>query len=305
MKSTLRWMFCSGAVVTSWLLAGCASAKPAPGGPTAKVAAAVTNVLGDEKSRDSYALGMFYGHNWQQQGIEVDWDKFSRGYKDAQAGGAMLMTPQEMRDTLNGFQKIVAARQQQMREEQAAKNKTEGEAFLAANKKKPGVVTLADGLQYRIITEGDGPTPVDGEMVLANYTGTFVDGTVFDTSTNAGKPAQFQVGRVIPGWNEALKLMKAGSKWQVFVPSDLAYGPNGMPPRIPPNSVLVFDVELVSVEQPVSAPAPVPTPPPAPVPPLTSDIIKVPSAEEMKKGAKIEVIKPEDVKKYQSQSTNK
>jgi FKBP-type peptidyl-prolyl cis-trans isomerase len=257
--------------------------------------AAGTNVLADEKSRDSYALGLYYGQNWQQQGIEVNWDIFSRGFKDAQAGGATLMTPQEMRDTLNQFQKTIVAKQQQLREQQAAKNKTDGDAFLAKNRSKPGVLTLPDGLQYTAISEGTGDMPAEGEMVSVNYRGTFIDGTEFDSSAKIGRPAQFRVGGVIPGWTEALKMMRAGSKWHVVIPSDLAYGPQGRQ-GIPPNSVLVFDMELVSVDRPEAPPAP------APPPPLTSDIIKVPSAEEMKKGAKIEIIKPEDVKKMQTQN---
>ena len=271
---------------------------PAAGSKTpAAQTPAGTNTLADEKSRDSYALGMFYGHNWQQQGIEVDWALFSRGFKDAQSGGEMLLTPQEMHDTLTAFQKNVAAKQQQMRNEQAAKNKAEGEAFLAKNKTQSGVVTLPDGLQYKVITEGAGEIPGDNNTVLVNYRGTFIDGTEFDSSAGQGKPAQLQVGRVIPGWSEALKLMKTGSKWQLFVPSELAYGQNGMPPRIPPNSTLVFEVELLAVERP--NPQPASTPPPSANPPLTSDIIKVPSAEEMKKGAKVEIIKSEDVQKLQ------
>jgi FKBP-type peptidyl-prolyl cis-trans isomerase FklB len=257
--------------------------------------AAGTNVLTDEKSRVSYAIGLSLGHNWQQQGIDLNWDIFSRGFKDAQAGGAMLMTPQEMHDTLNEFQKVMVVKQQQLREQQAAKNKSDGAAFLAANKSKYGVVTLPDGLQYMVISDGAGDMPAEGEMVSVNYRGTFIDGTEFDSSAKLGKSAQFRVGEVIPGWTEALKLMKAGSKWQLFIPSDLAYGPQGRP-GIPPNSVLVFDVDLVSVDRPEAPPAP------APPPPLTSDIIKVPSAEEMKKGAKIEIIKPEDVKKMQTQN---
>ena len=278
------------------------AAKPAPAKPaaTAKPAAGgATNVLSDEKSRDSYALGMLYGHNWQQQGIEVDWNLFSRGFKDAQSGGAMLLTPQEMRDTLNQFQKTIAARQQELRAQEAAKNKAAGDTFLAANKEKPGVTTLPDGLQYKVITDGEGPMPADGDTVTVNYRGTSIDGAVFDASA-PDKPAQLQVGRVIPGWNEALKQMKTGSKWQLFIPSDLAYGPNGAPPRIAPNSALIFDVELLSIQRanPQQAPAPSAE---AVNPPLTSDIIKVPSADELKKGAKVEILKAEDVQKLQQQ----
>jgi FKBP-type peptidyl-prolyl cis-trans isomerase len=255
-----------------------------------------TNVLTDEKARASYAIGMMLGHNWQQQGIDVDLNLVMRGLKDAQSGGATLLTPQEMQTTLAGYQKTLAAKQQEMQKELAVKNKAEGEAFLATNKDQPGVVTLPDGLQYKIITDGSGPMPASNDTVSVNYRGTFIDGTEFDGSERVGHPIQFQANRVIPGWTEALTHMKAGSKWRLFIPSELAYGQMGRPPRIPPNATLIFDVELLSVVPPA-------TPPPAPVTqnsqPLTSDIIKVPSAEEMKKGAKIEVIKPEDAEKMQ------
>jgi FKBP-type peptidyl-prolyl cis-trans isomerase FklB len=254
-----------------------------------------TNTLGDEKSRVSYAIGMTIGHNWQQQGIDVDLNLVLRGLKDAQSG-LTLMTPQEMQTTLAEYQKTLAAKQQEIQKQQAVKNKADGEAFLATNKDNPGVVTLPDGLQYKVITAGSGAMPAASDTVNVNYRGTFVDGTEFDGSDRVGHPVQFPANQVIPGWTEALTHMKAGSKWQLFIPSDLAYGAMGRPPRIPPNAVLIFEVELVSVQ-------PAATPPPAPAvqnsQPLTSDIIKVPSKEEMDKGAKIEVIKPEDAQKIQ------
>jgi FKBP-type peptidyl-prolyl cis-trans isomerase len=260
-----------------------------------------TNVLGDEKSRVSYAIGMTIGHNWQQQGIDVDLDLVLRGLKDAQTG-LTLMTPQEMQTTLADYQKSLAARQQEIQKQLAVKNKADGEAFLATNKDNPGVVTLPDGLQYKIITDGTGPMPAVTDTVNVNYRGTFIDGTEFDGSEKAGHPVQFEANQVIPGWTEALTHMKAGSKWQLFIPWALAYGPVGRPPRIPPYAVLIFEVELVSVQ-------PAATPPPAPAvqnaQPLTSDIIKVPSKEEMDKGAKIEVIKPEDAKKLIDDQQNK
>ena len=256
-----------------------------------------TNVLSDEKARVSYAIGMTIGHNFQAQGVEVNTDTLVRGLKDMQSGGTTLLTQQEMRDTLAEYQKTLAAKQRKMREEAAAKNKTDGEAFLATNKTKPGVVTLPDGLQYKIITNGNGTIPTPNDIVTVNYRGTLIDGTEFDSSINRGKPAQFSVGNVIHGWTEALTQMKVGSKWQLFVPSELAYGERGRP-GIPPNSVLIFEIELLSTEHPS---------PPASVistnAPLTSDIIKVPSLEEMKKGAKIEVIKPEDAAKLQQSQT--
>jgi FKBP-type peptidyl-prolyl cis-trans isomerase FklB len=251
-----------------------------------------TNVFNDDRQRASYAVGMMLGLNWQQQGIDVDLDLVSRGVKDAQSGGATLLTPQEMRNTLEQFQKTLAAKQQQLRAELAAKNKAEGEAFLATNKNNPGVITLTNGLQYKIITDGSGAMPALDATVTVNYRGTFLNGTEFDSSAKAGHPVQFQANRVIPGWTEALTQMKVGAKWQLFIPSELAYGEQGNR-VIPPNSTLIFEVELLDTQTPQ---------PPAPAAPLTSDIIKVPSAEEMKKGAKIEVIKPSDIPKYQSQS---
>jgi FKBP-type peptidyl-prolyl cis-trans isomerase FklB len=267
-------------------------------GAIAPLLADGTNVFNDDQQRVSYAVGMMLGHVWQQQGVDLQLDVFVRGVKDAQSGGPMLMTPQEMQDTLEQYQKSLAARQQEMREVLAKKNKADGEAFLVANKSKSGVTTLSDGLQYRILTDGNGPIPGVNDTVQVNYRGTLIDGTEFDSTARRGTPAQFQVGQVIPGWREALTRMKAGSVWELFVPSDLAYGPEGHP-GIPPNAVLIFNVQLISVG------ASLPQPAPAVVPastPLTSDIIKVPSAEDMKKGAKIEIIKPEDISKYQSQS---
>jgi len=251
-----------------------------------------TNVLGDEKSRVSYAIGMMLGHNWQQQGLEVDPEIAARAIKDIQSGGTTLLSQTEMQETLTAFQKEFKVKQQKIQEEKAIKNKAEGADFLAANKAKPGVVTLPDGLQYTVLTEGSGAMPQADNVVSVHYRGTLLDGTEFDSSYKRGQPAQFPVNGVIRGWTEALQLMKTGSKWKLFIPSDLAYGENGQR-SIPPNSVLIFEVELLSV-QPSAPPAP-------PAQPLTSDIIKVPSAEEMKKGAKIETIKAEDVQKLQAQ----
>ncbi len=259
-----------------------------------------TNVFTDAKARISYAIGMTFGHNFQAQGVEVDNDMLLRGLKDMQSGGTTLLTQQEMHDTLAEYQNTLIAKQRKMREEAAIKNKAEGAAFLAQNKTKPGVVTLPDGLQYKIITDGNGTTPASNDVVTVNYRGTLIDGTEFDSSISRGKPAQFPVGNVIPGWTEALMHMKVGSKWEIFVPSELAYGPSGRPPRIMPDSTLIFEVELLSTEQ---AKPSTPAPSAANNPPLTSDIIKVPSLEEMKKGAKIEVIKPEDAAKLQQAQT--
>jgi FKBP-type peptidyl-prolyl cis-trans isomerase len=283
-------------------LVGCAS-KSKPKEPTTRIpigkTSAGTNVFSDEKSRGSYAIGMMYGSRWKQQGIEVEYDWLVRGLKDAQAAGPTLMTEQEMGSTLNQLQKEINAKQEKRRQEIAEKNKQDGEAFLAENKTKPGVVTMPDGLQYKIITNGSGATPMMNDTVTVNYRGTFIDGKEFDSSAKTGHPAQFAVGSVIHGWTEALMQMTVGSKWQLFVPSELAYGERGRP-GIPPNAVLIFEVELLSAEHPNPSP---PASGGAINSPLTSDIIKVPSLEEMKKGAKIEVIKPEDAAKFEQSQT--
>lgn len=267
-------------------------------GLTAPLFADGTNQLTDEKSRASYAFGMLNGTQWRMQDVGFDPDIFMKGLRDGLAGGQTLMTEAEARQTMQTFQR-------EFRERQMTKLKAPGETFLTTNKLTPGIkimtVSQPNGqqseLQYQVLTEGTGPTPKPGETVSVKYTGSLINGTEFDSSHD--KPATFPVNGVIRGWSEALQKMPVGSKWKLFIPYELAYGERGMPPKIPPFSVLIFDVELLGIEA---------TPPPpanATATPLTSDIIKVPSAEELKKGAKIEVIKPEDVQKAQQQQTNK
>ena len=258
-----------------------------------------TNQFASETARVSYALGMMTGHQWKQQDLGFEADVYAQGIKDALAGGQMRLTPEEATAAIEAFKKDFMASQQKKRAEQGA-------AFLAENKNKPGVNVLPDGLQYQILMSGTGPKPAAEDTVMVNYRGTFVDGTEFDSSYKRGQPWPCQVGGVIRGWTEALLMMNVGSKWKLVIPAELAYGENP-PPRsnIPPNAVLVFEVELISIKAATPPPAPAAPPAPAvPAAPLTSDIIKVPSAEEMKKGAKIEVIKAEDVLKAQAASTN-
>ena len=244
-----------------------------------------------EISKVSYALGVMYGNGWKSQGVDVDADLFAKAVKTVQAGGTTDLSKEEAQQTLQAFGKSLQAKQHAKQAEAAVKNKADGEAFLAQNKTAPGVSTQPDGLQYSVITAGTGPMPSASDTVTVNYRGTLLDGTEFDSSYKRGQPASFPVGGVIRGWTEALQKMSVGSKWKLFIPADLAYGESGRP-GIPPNSTLIFEVELLSIQAP--------PPPPAPAAPLTSDIIKVPSAEEMKKGAKIEVIKPEDAAKAQN-----
>ena len=262
-----------------------------------------TNQLTDQKSRVSYAIGSYLGQSFfKRNGLDtnsVDIDITAQAIKDVQTGATPLMTEEEVQATLKSFQKEMMAKQQAMREQEGIKNKAAGAAFLAANARNPGVQTLPDGLQYLVITNGTGPIPTATDRVSVNYRGTLIDGTEFDSSYKRGKPADFPVGQVIHGWTEALEKMPVGSKWKLFIPSELAYGEHGNR-GIPPNSALVFDVELLSILP--AAPKMAPAAPSAQ--PLTSDIIKVPSAAEMKNGAKIEVIKPQDVPGAAQSPTN-
>jgi len=253
--------------------------------------AAGTNTLTDEKSRVSYAIGMMLGNTFfKRQGLEpgdVDMDIAAQGMKAVQTGGATLLTPDEAQATLKTFQQEFRVKQQARQAELAVKNRAAGDAFLSANKKNSGVQSLPDGLQYVVLTNGTGALPAASDMVTVNYRGMLLDGTEFDSSYKRGQPAQFPVSGVIRGWTEALLKMPVGSKWKLFIPSELAYGEQGNR-GIPPNSVLIFEVELLDAKAPAPAAA---------TPPLTSDIIKVPSAAEMKNGAKVEVIKSEDAAK--------
>ncbi len=172
----------------------------------------------------------------------------AEGLKDALRGGKTRLTEEEAKTVLTEVQNEVRKQQQEKMKEAADKNKTEGQAFLAANKDKEGVETLPSGLQYKIITEGTGPKPTASDTVVCNYRGTLIDGKEFDSSYKRGQPATFPVSGVIKGWTEALQLMPVGSKWQLFIPSDLAYGERGAGAEIGPNSTLIFEVELISIK---------------------------------------------------------
>ncbi len=203
--------------------------------------------LKTQKDKLSYAIGMDMGGSLKRNAIDVDIDALVKGLKDALAGGKMMMTEQEQRETLMAFQKEFQAKQQEKMKALAEKNKKEGEAFLAENKKKPGVKTLPSGLQYKVITEGKGASPKETDTVTVNYRGTLIDGTEFDSSYKRNEPATFPVKGVIKGWTEALQLMKEGAKWQLFVPAGLAYGERGAGGVIGPNATLIFEVELLKI----------------------------------------------------------
>jgi len=211
--------------------------------------------LKDKKDKISYSIGVDIGTTMKRQPFEIDTDLLARGIKDAAAGGKMLMTDNEVRTTLMDLQKELQAKQQeQMKAQQeemkkaGEKNKKEGEAFLASNAKKDGVKTLPSGLQYKVIAAGKGGTPKATDTVEVNYRGTLIDGTEFDSSYKRGQTATFPVNGVIPGWTEALQLMKVGDKWQLFLPPGLAYGERGAGRDIAPNATLIFEVELLAIK---------------------------------------------------------
>ncbi|MGD1213841.1 MAG: FKBP-type peptidyl-prolyl cis-trans isomerase [Terriglobales bacterium] len=215
-------------------------------GTAAKSAAAVP--LKTRKEKFSYALGMDIGNkvgpSLKQQSVEVDPNLVSQGLQDAMSGTKTRLTPEEAQAVLREVQTEVNKQRQEKMQQAAA----EGEAFLAANKSKEGVVTLPSGLQYKILTAGTGPKPASSDSVVCNYRGTLINGTEFDSSYKRGQPATFGVGQVIKGWTEALQLMPVGSKWQLFVPSSLAYGERGAGAEIGPNATLIFEVELLSIQ---------------------------------------------------------
>ncbi|MCK7513493.1 MAG: FKBP-type peptidyl-prolyl cis-trans isomerase [Desulfobacterales bacterium] len=213
------------------------------------------SALKSEKDKLSYTFGANFGKSLKQQEIEINTDIFIKGMKDGLSGGKTLLTDQEMKDTMTSFQKEMAAKQAEKRKALAEKNKKEGDAFLAANKGKDGIKTLPSGLQYKVITEGTGKTPKATDTVVTNYRGTLIDGTEFDSSYQRKAPATFKVNGVIKGWTEALQLMKEGAKWQLFVPSEIAYGERGAGPNIGPNAVLIFEIELISAKEESAAPS--------------------------------------------------
>ena len=220
----------------------------------AKPRTAVPFSLKTPKDKNSYAVGMNMGkglaNTLKTQSVDLDQSVLIRGFKDALAGGKTLLTDDEVKTILTQLQTDMRAHQVAKTKEETDSNKKAGADYLAANKAKEGVVTLPSGLQYKILTEGTGPKPTAADTVTANYRGTLLNGTEFDSSAKHGQPGTFPVTGVIKGWTEALQLMPVGSKWQLFIPSDLAYGDRGADPRsgIGPGSTLVFEVELLSVQ---------------------------------------------------------
>jgi FKBP-type peptidyl-prolyl cis-trans isomerase FklB len=207
--------------------------------------------LTNPKQKTSYAIGLDIAASFKRQELDVDTKALTAGIADGFAGKPAL-TEEEMKATLMDLQKSVMARMEEKQKAAAGTNLKAGEAFLAANAKKVGVKTTASGLQYKVIKSGAGPSPKPTDVVKVHYHGTLIDGTVFDSSVQRNTPATFPVNGVIPGWTEALQLMKVGDKWQLVIPSKLAYGEEG-PGPIGPNSVLIFEVELLGIEKPAAA----------------------------------------------------
>lgn len=204
--------------------------------------------LKTEKDKISYSIGLNIGGNLKRDAIDIDEDALIKGLRDALAGAKPLMTEKEIQETMQAFQKTMMAKQAEKMKSIGDKNKKEGQAFLAENKKKEGVKTTSSGLQYKVIKEGTGKKPTAADTVTVNYRGTLIDGTEFDSSYKRNESTTFPVNGVIPGWTEALQLMKTGSKWQLVIPSDLAYGERGAGGHIGPNATLIFEVELISVK---------------------------------------------------------
>jgi len=221
---------------------------PAAGQAPAGQPPAAASAFKTQKDKLSYAIGMEMGKGVKAQGLDVDPAILVQGLNDAISGGKSLLSEEELRQVITALQQDIRQKQAQAQQAAAAENKAKGDAFLAENGKKQGVVVLPDGLQYKILTAGQGKKPAETDTVLCNYKGTFLDGTEFDSSARAGKPVPFEVKNVIPGFKEVLQLMPVGSKWQVVVPSNLAYGERGAGGVIGPNATLIFEVEIVDIQ---------------------------------------------------------
>jgi FKBP-type peptidyl-prolyl cis-trans isomerase FklB len=237
--------------------------KPAakPGTTASKTAPAP---LTTQKQKVSYAIGLNIGKSMKKDGVEVDSATLLRGLKDGMAGATPALTDEEAQKALTQLRADLTKKADAERLAAATKNKKEGDDFLAANKAKEGVKTTADGLQYKVITAGTGPKPTAADTVTVNYRGTLLNGKEFDSSYKRGQPATFPVGQIIKGWTEALQLMPVGSKWQLFIPPDLAYGDRPAGPDIGPNSTLIFEVELLSIAPKTDAAPKAPGMAPAP-----------------------------------------
>jgi FKBP-type peptidyl-prolyl cis-trans isomerase FklB len=201
------------------------------------------------QQKGSYAMGYELGSQLSSQGVSFDEDLYLQGIRDGLTGAEALLDSTEMRASTLAYQKEMQKAVISKREEDARKNQAAGAEFIKKHAEEEGVQTTENGLQYQVMVEGTGETsPGPDDTVTVHYTGRLIDGTVFDSSVERGEPATFPLQRVIPGWSQALQLMTAGAKWRVIIPADLAYGERGSPPRIPPNAVLDFDIELIAIK---------------------------------------------------------
>jgi FKBP-type peptidyl-prolyl cis-trans isomerase FklB len=204
--------------------------------------------LKTQKEKVSYSIGLDFGKNMKRQSIDLNLDLLLRGIKDGMNDTKPALTDTEIQECMGAFQKEMMAKMSENSKKAGEKNKKEGEVFLAENKKKPGIIALPSGMQYKIMKEGTGKSPKSTDTVTTHYRGTTLDGKEFDSSYKRNEPASFPLNRVIAGWTEALQLMKVGSKWQLFIPSNLAYGENGAGQDIGPDATLIFEVELLAVK---------------------------------------------------------
>jgi len=204
--------------------------------------------LRTEKGKVSYSIGLNIGSSLKSQNIEIDMDSLAQGIEDALIGTKPKMTQEEIKKTMDAFRQRLQEKAEKDRKASSNNNLVKGEKFLAQNKKRKNVVSLASGLQYEVIKKGTGKKPDTNDTVVTHYKGTLINGKEFDSSYKRGKPAEFPVGGVIKGWTEALLLMKTGAKWKLFVPAELAYGGRGAGNAIGPNETLIFEIELLKIK---------------------------------------------------------
>jgi FKBP-type peptidyl-prolyl cis-trans isomerase FklB len=257
-----------------------------------------------DKDKLSYAIGFNIAGSIKRESFEVDVDTVATAMKDVLGGRPTRLNETEVKQIMTQFQQAMRAKQSAEHEKTLAENKAKGDEYMAQNAKAVGVTTLPNGIQYKVLKEGTGDMPKTNESVTVAYKGHLIDGTVFDQNEHFNTPV---TGRTIKGWSAILPMMKTGSKWEITIPPDMAYAARGFPPKIGPNCTLVFEMELLAIappsspptsakpgspplaQTPITGPVP-PSPPGAATPVVSGQIIKVPSAEDLKKGAKIEVI---------------
>ena len=242
----MKWQSLAAALVS---LAAFAIPALAQQNPDTQGAAPQGAELSSPKQQASYAFGLQIAKSFKSQHIDLDAQAVNRGIADGLSDAKPALSDEQMTEALQAFQQEVAAKQAEENKSHADTNKKQGEAYLEANKAKEGVKTLPSGLQYKVLRSGDGEKPGPTDMVTTHYRGTLTDGTEFDSSIARGEPATFPVNGVIKGWTEALQLMKVGDKWEIVVPSDLAYGERGAGEVIGPHSVLVFEIELLGIKK--------------------------------------------------------